>query len=129
MKRKMITASLVAGTMLFTACGGGGASGGGTTTSDEVQMSGLVVDGYISGSTVCIEGMDPAVCTTTDSSGKYTFPKIKASKLPSPVKIVATGGLSHVLKPLNPLFDHIDRHLTLNGIEAYYDIVVGTKAD
>lgn len=42
-------------------------------------------------------------------------------------KTIATGGLSHVLKPLNPLFDYIDRHLTLNGIEAYYNIVMNAK--
>jgi type III pantothenate kinase len=39
------------------------------------------------------------------------------------LKIVATGGLSHVLKPLTPLFDQIDRQLTLNGIQAYHNII------
>lgn len=53
---------------------------------------------------------------------EFMIKKIKEETTPQ-LKIVATGGLSHVLKPLTPLFDHIDRHLTLNGIEAYCDIV------
>ncbi|MCF6351397.1 MAG: type III pantothenate kinase [Cyclobacteriaceae bacterium] len=52
----------------------------------------------------------------------YMIDKIKLETTPN-LKIVATGGLSHVLKPLTPLFDYIDRHLTLNGIEIYYDII------
>ncbi len=51
----------------------------------------------------------------------FIIEQIKKETTPN-LKIVATGGLSHVLKPLTPLFDHIDRHLTLNGIEAYFDI-------
>jgi len=56
----------------------------------------------------------------------YMIDKIKLETTPN-LKIVATGGLSHVLKPLTPLFDHIDRHLTLNGIEIYYDIISQNK--
>lgn len=56
----------------------------------------------------------------------FMIEKIKEETTPS-IKIVATGGLSHVLKPLNPLFDHIDRQLTLNGLEAYFDIVTSLK--
>ncbi len=52
----------------------------------------------------------------------YMIEQIKKETTPH-LKIVATGGLSHVLKPLTPLFDHIDRYLTLNGIEIYYDII------
>ncbi len=52
----------------------------------------------------------------------FMIDKIKHETTPN-LKIVATGGLSHVLKPLNTLFHHIDRHLTLNGIEAYYHLV------
>ena len=43
------------------------------------------------------------------------------------LKTIATGGLSHVLKPLDPLFDYIGRHLTLRGIEVYHDIVSASK--
>lgn len=55
----------------------------------------------------------------------YMIEKIKRETTPN-LMIVATGGLSHVLEPLTPLFDKIDRNLTLNGIEVYCDIV--TKA-
>lgn len=55
----------------------------------------------------------------------FMIDQIKKETTPN-LKIIATGGLSHVLKPLTPLFDHIDRHLTLNGIEAYFDIVTET---
>jgi len=57
---------------------------------------------------------------------QFMIQKIKEETTPH-LKIVATGGLSHVLKPLTPLFDQIDRYLTLNGIEAYYDIVTKAK--
>jgi len=43
------------------------------------------------------------------------------------LKVIATGGLSHVLKPLDPLFDYIERHLTLEGIEQYHTIVVANS--
>lgn len=56
----------------------------------------------------------------------FMIKKIKEETTPN-LKIVATGGLSHVLKPLTPLFDHIDRDLTLNGIEAYYNIVTNSR--
>lgn len=56
----------------------------------------------------------------------FMIEKIKEETTPN-IKIVATGGLSHVLKPLTPLFDHIDRQLTLNGLEAYFDIVTSSK--
>ncbi len=56
----------------------------------------------------------------------FIIEKIKEETTPN-LKIVATGGLSHVLKPLTPLFDCIDRHLTLNGIEAYCNIIMQAK--
>lgn len=56
----------------------------------------------------------------------FMIEKIKEETSPN-LKIVATGGLSHVLKPLTPLFDQIDRDLTLNGIEAYYRIVTASR--
>jgi type III pantothenate kinase len=56
----------------------------------------------------------------------FMIEKIRNETSPD-LKIVATGGLSHVLKPLEPLFDHIDRHLTLNGIQAYHDIITASK--
>lgn len=43
------------------------------------------------------------------------------------LKTIATGGLSHVLKPLDPLFNYIDRHLTLKGIEVFFDIISASK--
>ncbi|MCB0495639.1 MAG: type III pantothenate kinase [Cyclobacteriaceae bacterium] len=52
----------------------------------------------------------------------FMINKIKEENNPN-LKTIATGGLSHVLKPLDKVFDHIDRHLTLNGIEVYHDIV------
>ncbi|MBX2843666.1 MAG: type III pantothenate kinase [Flammeovirgaceae bacterium] len=43
-------------------------------------------------------------------------------ELPGNTKIIATGGLSSVLKPLKPLFDEIDLNLTLNGLKIYGEI-------
>ncbi len=56
----------------------------------------------------------------------FIISKIKEETTPN-LKIVATGGLSHVLNPLAALFDRIDRHLTLNGIEIYYHIITNSK--
>lgn len=41
--------------------------------------------------------------------------RIKA-EYPEPLTVVATGGLSSVLDPLQPHFDHINKMLTLEGI-------------
>ncbi|WP_020527424.1 type III pantothenate kinase [Flexithrix dorotheae] len=40
-------------------------------------------------------------------------------EMPTDTKIIATGGLSSVLKPLAILFDEIDLHLTLKGLKIY----------
>lgn len=60
--------------------------------------------------------------------GQVSFMVAKIRKeTSSGLKTIATGGLSHVLKPLNPLFDYVDRHLTLRGIEVYFDVVNAAK--
>jgi len=56
----------------------------------------------------------------------FMIEKIKQETTPN-LNIVATGGLSHVLKPLIPLFTQVDRHLTLNGIEIYFDLITNAK--
>ncbi len=40
-----------------------------------------------------------------------------------PITPAPTGGLSEVLKPLQPHFDAIDRHLTLKGIYHFFKLV------
>jgi type III pantothenate kinase len=39
-----------------------------------------------------------------------------SKEMNTPVKVIATGGLSFIFKPLHDLFDAIDVHLTLNGL-------------
>lgn len=39
-------------------------------------------------------------------------------------KVIATGGLSHVLTPLNKVFDFIDKQLTLNGLRLIGETVI-----
>ena len=56
----------------------------------------------------------------------FMIEKIKQETTPH-LNIVATGGLSHVLNPLFPLFNHVDRHLTLNGIEIYFDLITNAN--
>lgn len=45
-----------------------------------------------------------------------------------PVTTIATGGLSHVLKPLKNQFDIIDRNLTVKGIYEFFKLVRGNPA-
>jgi uncharacterized protein YkwD len=61
---------------LLASCGGGGGGGSGSTTS---SLSGVVMDGYITGATVCLDLNNNGKCdsgepsTTTGANGSYTF--------------------------------------------------------
>lgn len=46
---------------------------------------------------------------------KEIISRIK-EELPSDYKVIATGGLSTVIKPLIPIFDIVDKELTIDGI-------------
>jgi type III pantothenate kinase len=52
--------------------------------------------------------------------------KIKEETSPN-LKILATGGLSSKLTPLQPLFDEIDINITLNGLKLAHDTVAEVK--
>jgi subtilisin-like proprotein convertase family protein len=72
---KYIT-SLVIATMLLTGCGGSSSS---DTTSSSITLSGVAVDGYIRGATVCLDENINGICDAkerivlTDSIGKLSF--------------------------------------------------------
>ncbi|WP_027389039.1 Ig domain-containing protein [Chrysiogenes arsenatis] len=71
MSRKFLvfmTALALGGAAFVTGCGGGG-SGGGTPPVATSSISGVVVDGYISGAKVKVEGSSIEV--TTNDSGEY----------------------------------------------------------
>lgn len=46
---------------------------------------------------------------------------------PSDVKVVATGGLNSVLKPLTDAFTNVDKNLTIKGLKAVFDIMSGRE--
>ena len=51
---------------------------------------------------------------------KHMIEKIKDEMNDNP-KVIATGGLSFIFKPLHEIFDDIDIHLTLNGLLSVVD--------
>ena len=74
-------AALVLGlsTLLMTGCGGGGGGGGGSATPNSATMTGAVLDGYITGATVCLDVNGNGKCdageptTVTTANGAYSF--------------------------------------------------------
>lgn len=60
---------------------------------------------------------------------KEMLTRMKA-EMPSPCLVLATGGLVQVLSPLEPLFDTIDKNLTLRGLlllQQRYERIYGKK--
>ena len=67
--------------LALLACGGGGGSGGAAsaTPDADVQLSGVVIDGYLSGARACLDMNDNFACDSTepatmsDATGHYTL--------------------------------------------------------
>ena len=53
---------------------------------------------------------------------KYIVERIKAETGLADAKVIATGGLSTLLYDVEPLFDHIDRELSLKGLYEIYTL-------
>ena len=78
-KGYVLTTSLI--TLTLAACGGGGGGGSGSTTTPatETTFEGSVIDGYISGATVCLDLNDNYLCDDDEPSslsrdgGFYSF--------------------------------------------------------
>jgi len=96
MKTKFKNLALVVPMVVIGAgCGSSGSSSTSSTSTNETRtLSGKVIDGYISGATVCIDENNNSKCDSneleemTDSNGSYTF-----SNAPIGVyQIIATGG-------------------------------------
>lgn len=51
---------------------------------------------------------------------KYLLEKIKKELGDSKVKVIATGGLSELIMNIEPLFDIVDRELSLEGLNIIY---------
>lgn len=64
----------------LAACGGGGGGSSATPTATPVTLSGKVIDGYITGATVCLDLNSNNTCdagepsTTSGANGSYTLP-------------------------------------------------------
>jgi type III pantothenate kinase len=52
-----------------------------------------------------------------------------SSELSQPVKVIATGGLNHVLESLERVFDHRDTWLTLEGLSLAFDMIGHNNED
>lgn len=53
---------------------------------------------------------------------KYMVDVIKRETGLVNAKVIATGGLSHIVNDVEPLFDHIDRELSLKGLYEIYKL-------
>lgn len=53
---------------------------------------------------------------------KYMIDRIKAETGLENAKVIATGGLSHIVNNVEPLFDSIDRELSLKGLYEIYSL-------
>ena len=53
---------------------------------------------------------------------KYIVERIKAETGLKHAKVIATGGLSTLLSEIEPLFDHIDRELSLKGLYEIFSL-------
>jgi type III pantothenate kinase len=67
-----------------------------------------------------VEAMQAGILWGYVGQVQYMVQKIKEQY--NPTYTIATGGLSHVLDPLESTFDAIDRHLTIKGLKCFYEI-------
>ncbi|QSZ40608.1 hypothetical protein GJV85_00230 [Sulfurimonas aquatica] len=86
--------------LLLNACGASNykATDSNTTSVHTTNINGIVVDGYISGATVCIDTNNDALCsssepsTTTDSNGNFSFKAISLEE-DSIISLISFGGI------------------------------------
>ena len=55
---------------------------------------------------------------------KYLIERIKTETGLADAKVIATGGMSQLLSDVEPLFDHVDRELSLKGLYEIYSLNV-----
>jgi len=100
------TARLVAlavATLALAGCGGGGGGGGTPAPVLPQSISGIVVDGYIAGSTVtCLEAGATVATTTTSASGAFAFSLASGQTCDT---VEAAGGIDTGLTPSDPSDD------------------------
>lgn len=53
---------------------------------------------------------------------KYIIERIKAETGLSDASVIATGGMANIIADVEPLFDHIDRELSLKGLYEIYSL-------
>lgn len=51
---------------------------------------------------------------------KYLIERLRRETGLVNAQVIATGGMSHIIADVEPLFDHIDRELSLNGLYEIY---------
>jgi type III pantothenate kinase len=74
-----------------------------------------------------VEAMNSGILWGYVGQVSYMVEKIRKS-VDYPITVIATGGLSQVIKPLESNFDFIDRDLTVTGIYEFFKRVVGNQA-
>ncbi|HRX13532.1 MAG TPA: type III pantothenate kinase [Eubacteriales bacterium] len=69
-----------------------------------------------------IKGIQSGVIFSNIGATKYIIEKIKKEMNEPNVKVIATGGLSELITDQEPLFDIIDRGLSLEGLNIIYNL-------
>lgn len=80
--------------------------------------------------TVVSRSTDDAVCGGivfgAVGQTKYLLDRIMAETGLFNAKLIATGGLSHLIQSVEPIFDYIDRDLALEGLYELYNVNNGS---
>lgn len=72
--------------------------------------------------TSTIKGIQSGIVYSNIGSTKYMIEKIKSELGDNSAKVIATGGLSQLVAEHEPLFDIIDRGLSLEGLNFIYNL-------
>lgn len=98
----------------LTACGGGGdgspsgpsSTGGASSPTQNTQITGKAIDGYLVGATVCFDNGQGACdttqpTTTTDANGNYTL-KVSGSVTGKQLDVIVTPSTTDLANPTSP---------------------------
>jgi hypothetical protein len=98
----------------LTGCGGGGggspsgpsSTGGASSPTQNTQITGKAIDGYLVGATVCFDNgggaCDPSQPTaTTDANGNYTL-KVSGSVTGKQIDVIVTPSTTDLANPTTP---------------------------
>ncbi len=137
MLKYFVNILLVIYILTLSACNSSSGSASNTESADSrdfsnLTLNGIVVDGYISGATVCIDFNNNSVCdtdepvTTTNRDGKFNFNALNLDEYPF-VKILAFGGID--MSTEMSFHGHINRVVDSSILNSSSEIIVSPLTD